>query len=109
MSTIIGKVTGDQTAQLMWEDSLIDKESRRFLKRKENGKFLPIDIVAHLEFFYNTLLMSHEGVNPFKRPQIYEALNFPIFNVKLGTAPKTLMDIHRQLLYPILIENGEEG
>ncbi len=74
MSTMIGKVTGDQTASIMWEDSIIDKEARRFLKKKENGKNLPLDMVGHLEFFYNTLLMSHESVNPFKKPLIYEAL-----------------------------------
>lgn len=38
MSNMIGRVTGDQTASLMWEDSLIDKEAKRFLKKRENGK-----------------------------------------------------------------------
>ncbi len=65
---MVGKITGDKTTSLMWEDSLIDKEAKRFLKKKENGRQLPLDVVAHLEFFYNTLLMSHESINPFKRP-----------------------------------------
>jgi hypothetical protein len=56
MSTKIGKVTGDQTASIMWEDSLIDKEARRFLKKKENGKQLPIDIVGTWSF--STTLFS---------------------------------------------------
>ena len=102
MSTMIGKVTGDQTATIMWEDSLLDKETRRFLKKKENGKNLPLDIVGHMEFFYNTLLMSHESVNPFKKSMIYEALQYPVYNSKIGGQPRTLLDIHRQLIFPIL-------
>ena len=61
----------------MWEDSAIDNKAKRFLKVKENGRNLPLDIVAHLEFFYNTLLLTHDNVNPFKRPKVYEALLFP--------------------------------
>ena len=63
----------------MWEDSAIEKEAKRFLKHKENGRNLPLDILAHLEFFYNTLLLTHDSVNPFKKPQVYEALLFPLF------------------------------
>jgi hypothetical protein len=58
MSCIYGQATGDQTTSLMWEDSLIDKEAKKFLKKKQNGRNLSLDIVAHLEFFYNTLLLS---------------------------------------------------
>jgi hypothetical protein len=58
----------------MWEDSTIDKASRRFLKYKENGRLLPLDIVGHLEFFYNTLLLSHESINPFRLPEYFQAL-----------------------------------
>jgi hypothetical protein len=97
MSTMIGKVTGDLSASIMWEDSLIDKEARRILKKKDNGKHLPLDIVGHLEFFYNTLLMSHESVNPFKRPNIFEALQYQLFNPKIGGPPRTLLEVHRQL------------
>ena len=100
MSNMIGKVTGDQTASIMWEDSLIDKEARRLLKKKENGKHLPLDIVAHMDFFYNTLLMSHESVNPFKRPSTYEALLYPIFNAKISGPPRTILDVHKQLIFP---------
>lgn len=104
MSNMIGKVTGDQTASIMWEDSLIDKEARRFLKKKENGKHLPLDIVGHLEFFFNTLLMSHESVNPFKRPTIFEALLYPIFNAKISGPPRTILDVHKQLIFPCILE-----
>lgn len=97
----------------MWEDSLIDKEAKKYLKWKENGRKLPLDIVAHLEFFYNTLLMSHESVNPFKRPQTFEALLYPVFQPKLGgeygemqLVSQTLLDIHRQLVYPRSSDKG---
>jgi hypothetical protein len=63
----------------MWEDSLIDKEAKKFLKKGENGRKLALDIVAHLDFFYNTLLMSHESVNPFIKPKNFAALMFPVF------------------------------
>ena len=68
-----------QTLQVMWEDTLLDKISRRFLRDMENGKYLSFDIVAHLEFFYNTLLLSHETRNPFKIPRKYQALRYPQF------------------------------
>jgi hypothetical protein len=62
---------------LMWEDAALDKVAKRTLRVADNGRFLPLDMVAHLEFFYNTLLMSHETSNPFKRPRSYQALLFP--------------------------------
>jgi hypothetical protein len=34
MSCIYGQATGDQMTSLMWEDSLIDKEAKKFLKKK---------------------------------------------------------------------------
>ncbi len=108
MSTMIGKVTGDLSASIMWEDSLIDKEARRILKKKDNGKHLPLDIVGHLEFFYNTLLMSHESVNPFKRPNIFEALQYQLFNPKIGGPPRTLLEVHRQLIFPNLASQVPE-
>lgn len=66
---MFGQDFGDHSNPLMWEDSLLDKEARKFLRKPENGRKLPLDIVAHLDFFYNTLLLSHESVNPFNRPK----------------------------------------
>jgi hypothetical protein len=68
----------------MWEDSILDKEAKKFLKIPANGRKLPLDIVAHLDFFYNTLLLSHESVNPFNRPKTFQALLFPVFQPTLG-------------------------
>jgi len=91
----------------MWEDSLIDREAKKFLKKAENGRKLALDTVAHLDFFYNTLLLSHESLNPFKKPKAFSALQFPVFQPKLGQdceqlqlVPLTIMDLHRQLIYP---------
>jgi hypothetical protein len=67
------------TLTVMWEDATINKAAKRFLKKMQNGKLLPLDIVGHLEFFYNTLLLSDESVNPFKIPSYYQALNIPHF------------------------------
>lgn len=64
---------------VMWEDAVIDKEAKRFLKPMENGRYLSLDVVAHLEFFYNTLLMSHEASNPFRMSYKFQALNYPHF------------------------------
>ena len=97
-----GQAVGDHTTSLMWEDSLIDREAKKFLKRAENGRVLALDIVAHLDFFYNTLLMSHESFNPFKKPKLFLALQFPVFQPKLGhdrehleVVPQTILDLHR--------------
>lgn len=95
------------TTDLMWEDAAIDKEAKRFLKVKENGRNLPMDIVAHLDFFYNTLLLSHETTNPFKKSRTYQALTFPVFakgsNGGSPTDPRanTILDVHRRLIYPL--------
>lgn len=93
----------------MWEDSVIDKEAKRFLKLKENGRYLPLDMVSHLDFFYNTLLVSHETVNPFRRTKVFEALLFPLFYkgmLQSGECEEgnTIIDIHRRLIHPLQFE-----
>lgn len=95
---------------MMWEDSTIDREAKKFLKPKENGRFLPIDIVAHLDFFYNTLLMSHETKNPYKRLHVYKALSypFPLNHDKDSTEVRTLLEVHQRLICPIIYKEGEE-
>jgi hypothetical protein len=56
---------------------------------------LPPDIVAHLEFFYNTLIVNHNTENPFVNPDSYPALLY-----KENQSPLTLLDIHRRLIFP---------
>ena len=88
----------------MWEDAAIDKVAKKVLKVKDNGRHLPLDIVAHLEFFYNTLLMSHETSNPFKKARTYQALLFPLHNRVTGE--QTILEAHLKLTYPA--EDGRD-
>lgn len=59
----------DQTSQTnqneIWEDERIDQEAKLLLRERRFGQIIPSDAVAHLEFFYNTLIMSHNTENPF--------------------------------------------
>ena len=90
---------------MMWEDSAIDKETKRFLKVYDKGLELPFDIVSHMEFFYNTLLCSHSTQNPFRHPLAYPALNYPVFKDMSGAPTQTIFQFHRQLIFP---ERNEE-
>jgi hypothetical protein len=65
------------------------------LKNRRLGIVLANDTVAHLEFFYNTLLMNHNTDNPFAKPEQYPALLY-----KEGESPDSLLDIHRKITYP---------
>ena len=100
------------TLTVMWEDASIDRAAKRFLKKMQNGKYLPLDIVAHLEFFYNTLLLSDESVNPFRIPSVYQALNFPHFTRMMFPGqdrPFTVLEAHRLLIHPLeLSSQGED-
>lgn len=51
-----------------WEDKKIDSEAKNLLRQRRLGQILANDTVAHLEFFYNTLLMDHNTDNPFEKP-----------------------------------------
>ena len=78
-----------------WDDHRIDNEAKVILKEKKNGEFIPSDAISHLEFFYNTLLMSHITENPFDHPQKYLALQH-----KECVEQTTLLDIHRKITQP---------
>jgi hypothetical protein len=45
------------------DDVLIDKCMKTFLSTNTHGKFLTPDIVAHYDYFMNTLCLSHPGRN----------------------------------------------
>ena len=57
-----------------YDDEQIDTKIKNILKERRNGQYLPNDVIAHIEFFYNTLLMSHKTENPFANPKSYPAL-----------------------------------
>ena len=77
------------------EDEAIDHHVKDLLKERRNGQYLPGDIVAHLEFFYNTLIVSHKTENPFGNPNSYPALLY-----KDNNSPDTLLEMHRRLIFP---------
>lgn len=60
----------------IYEDTKIDYEIKDLLKNRRYGQIIPSDTLAHLEFFYNTLILGHETENPFKNPKEYPALNY---------------------------------
>ena len=45
------------------DDVLIDKCMKTFLSTSNHGRFLTPDIVAHYDYFMNTLCLSHPGRN----------------------------------------------
>ena len=49
------KFSCDAEMQETWADENIEEEIKLLLQGFENGKFIPIDIVSHFEYFYNTL------------------------------------------------------
>ena len=67
--------------------------------------YIARDIVSHMEFFYNTLLCSHSTQNPFRHPLAYPALNYPVFKDMSGAPTQTILQFHRQLIFP---ERNEE-
>ena len=79
----------------IWEDEKIDYEAKNILKDRRLGQIIPSDAVAHLEFFYNTLLMSYQTENPFKQPE-----EFPALLYTQNESPDTLFDIHRRIITP---------
>lgn len=64
-----------------WEevpDEEIDANFQLILQRKQNGQYLTPEVVAHFEYFMNTLNMSHKNQteNPFDQPLKYPALQY---------------------------------
>ena len=57
-------------------DELIDKAVKTILSKRENGKHLEPNVVAHYDYFINTLNFKYkmEAENPFKCPENYPAL-----------------------------------
>jgi hypothetical protein len=45
---------------------------------KRNGKYMPPNVIAHLEYFMNTLNLDYKSQteNPFENPTVYPALNY---------------------------------
>lgn len=61
---------------VQWNDYDIEKKTKDLLKERRNGKYIPLDIVSHLEYFYNTLNCAQKAENPFRMPINFPALLF---------------------------------
>jgi hypothetical protein len=66
----------EQAETDMWADENLDEEIKDLLSSEENGKQLPLDMVAHCEYFYNTLDCNFKTQNPFEIPHAFPALSF---------------------------------
>ena len=52
----------------------MDEEIKAVLTNKANGPYLEVDLIAHAEYFYNTLDCDLKTLNPFTVPEKYQAL-----------------------------------
>jgi hypothetical protein len=91
-----GDVSMESDWEETWDDQKIDNEAKLLLGERRFGQLIPSDAVAHLEFFYNTLQMSHKTENPFENPEKYPALLY-----EENSSPETLLDIHRRITKPL--------
>jgi hypothetical protein len=66
----------EEQSEDIWDDQKIDEVAKEILKDRRLGQIIYSDDVAHLEFFYNTLVMNHQTENPFQNPAAYPALLF---------------------------------
>lgn len=78
----------------------MDEEIKSLLKVRNNGAHLGVDIVAHIEYFYNTLDCDNLTENPFAHPASYQAL---LYTVKTGDTPRTRLEMHRIVIHPDLV------
>lgn len=85
-------------------DEEIDASTKWLLKIRKNGQYIPVDIVAHFEYFYNTLMFSHQTENPFLNPPQYPALLF-----KEAMTEGTLFDRHRHIIFPSSAPEAKGG
>lgn len=87
-----------------WSDEIIDEEIKQLLSLAENGKLISLDMVAHMEYFFNTLACSFKTVNPFECAN--SASLFPALHTHLhdktaeATGVQSLFQQHRTLIYP---------
>ena len=56
----------------------MDEEIKAVLATKDNGTYLETDLIAHAEYFYNTLDCNSKTINPFMQPNKYPALMFQV-------------------------------
>lgn len=90
-----------------WADENIDETVKVFLESYENGQSTPVDIISHLEYFYNTLDCGFSVKNPFEHVASYPVLLYrepassaESSNSQTTTHEKSLFEKHRALIFP---------
>ena len=90
-----------------WADENLDEEIKTLLAVYENGRDIPVDIVSHFEYFFNTLECTFRTKNPFEQPASYPCLMYrePISSAASSNSQhthneKTLFEKHRAIIYP---------
>lgn len=90
----------DEEVKEFWADEILDEEIKALLMVNENGKNIPLDTVAHFEYFYNTLDCTYKTVNPFSMPFGFPALTYREETSNQSTSKLTVFEKHRQIIYP---------
>ena len=88
---------------LHWADELIDEEIKSLLAVKSNGSQIPLDLIAHFEYFYNTLDCQFKPENPFEKPKHHPALLYVDQTTSMTNSPikaMTLLEKHRHVIFP---------
>lgn len=70
----------NEVARNKLSDTELDERFKVILQKGSNGHQMKAEIVAHLEYFFNTLNIDHKNrsENPFDKPEDYPALNHKI-------------------------------
>ena len=82
----------DDNVESIWADECLDEEIKEVLSYYEKGADIPLDIVCHMEYFYNTLKCDLKTENPFESHENFPAL---LFREKGESAEKTLYAKHK--------------
>ena len=86
----------------VWADANLDEEIKELLAHYDKGSEIPLDIVAHMEYFYNTLECHFKVEDPFKFPMKYPALSYCRMEHTSGPSSneKTLYERHKEVIFP---------
>lgn len=59
-----------------WCDEMIDEHLKKLLSKSDNAQYMPVDLVSHFEYFYNTLDCDAIDTitNPFKSMKDFPVL-----------------------------------
>lgn len=99
-----------------WCDEMLDEQIKEMLKSGEtNGTHLPVDLVTHMEYFYNTLDCDviEQMSNPFKSVKDFPALIHKVPNpnpdIMAEKAEITLFECHRNLIFPYTLKTNSRS